>query len=185
MSEKKKLISFRGGGTLHTRDALGCLCALNKIFFKKKIFHFEKSCEDSVQIASLFVPESHDREKGQRDEDTQYHSSSGAPPLVQWLLSSSSSWIASKGGQLSRQHRAPSGREERRVGSTSAVPMWGLRSSKGPHSVLGSRFDSQGKGRDEILFFLTRLLPCFLRLLRRAACRRKKINFFLRGHTAH
>ena len=71
MSAKKINFFFLGEGTLHTRDALGCLCALNKIFFKKKYF-ISKSCEDSVQIASLFVPESHDREKGlqQRDEDT-------------------------------------------------------------------------------------------------------------------
>ena len=67
MSAKKKKIKFfffRGEGTLHTRDALGCVCALNKIFFLKKNISFRKSCEDSVQIASLFVPESHDREKG-------------------------------------------------------------------------------------------------------------------------
>ena len=61
-------------------------------------------CEDSVQIASLFVPESHDREKGLAERRRHpYHSSSGAPPLVQWLLSSPSAGgdRASKGGQLS------------------------------------------------------------------------------------
>ena len=62
MSAKKINFFFFGEGTLHTRDALGCLCALNKIFLKK--YFISKSCEDSVQIASLFVPESHDREKG-------------------------------------------------------------------------------------------------------------------------
>ena len=125
-------------GRAHCTVVLGCLCVLNKIFFLKKYF-ISKSREDSVQIASLFVPESHDREKGLRRETKTPNTTalSGAHPLVQWLLFSSSRRRQSFQGEVSSTTRCRAlpregGSVGSRVGRSGSYRCGGLRSSKGP-----------------------------------------------------